>query len=468
VAISGLGDFIPARYGFFASFAIPTCAFVVALVLFVAGKRWYVLRPPEGSAVISFLSTLGRASVRELKGKGGMLLLACALLCVSFIVLVCSFFAPSGSPEHSGLAFSGLGMIFLGMLFLIGCGTDGGAWVLSPSAANPSLEQRAAESDAAAVVRVLPVASCVIVFWMIYIQMSSNFQLQGLQMDLFISGDHQLSPATLNVFDSLAIMILIPVVDRGLYPCLERLGLPLGMLTKIGIGFGFAAASVAVAGVIELERKSMHMLPLGANATATCGGDGGKPLPMSELSIWWQTPQYVLIGLGEIFAAITCYELFYATVPAHMRSVCQSINLLCTAFGSLAAGGLNSACAAWLPNDLNNGHLEYLFFTLAGIMALNIAIYAVVGPRFAAQLAQHHQVSPEPMPVEPLLTVRDSVGPGVRMSYSGLDRLSGNRRSGSQFSDRHKSAGELAEPLVAPVADGPSSEPGASADPFKV
>jgi peptide/histidine transporter 3/4 len=121
--------------------------------------------------------------------------------------------------------------------------------------------------------------------------MSSNFQLQGLQMDLFISGDHQLSPATLNVFDSLAIMILIPVVDRGLYPCLERLGLPLGMLTKIGIGFGFAAASVAVAGVIELERKSMHMLPLGANATATCGGDGGKPLPMSELSIWWQTPQ---------------------------------------------------------------------------------------------------------------------------------------------------------------------------------
>jgi len=468
VALYGLeigGDvWVPERFGFFASFAIPTTAFVIALILFVAGKRWYVMRPPEGSAVIGFLQTISRASMRELCAQGGMLLAACILLSTSFIILVASFFV-SDSDTHSGLAISGLGMIFVGMVLLIGAGTDGGKWVLSPASSNPSLEQRVGETDAAAVVRVLPVAACVIVFWMIYIQMSTTFLLQGLQMDLKI-GDTELSPATLNVFDSLAIMILIPIVDRGLYPCLERLGLPLGMLQKIGIGFGFAAASVAVAGIVEIERKHAAMLPLGANATATCGGDGGKPLPMSELSIWWQTPQYVLIGFGEIFAAITCYELFYATVPAHMRSVCQSINLLCTAFGSLAAGGLTSACAAWLPNNLNQGHLEYLYFTLAGIMAVNIAIFAVVGPRFAAQLAQQEQVAPEPPPFEPLLSVRDSVGPGVRMSYSGLDRLSGQRRSGSALSERHKtgdlaSSGGLAEPLVTPVAD---SEAGGSSD----
>jgi peptide/histidine transporter 3/4 len=48
VALYGLGDLIPPRFGFFASFAIPLAAFVVALLAFVAGERRYVQRPPEG------------------------------------------------------------------------------------------------------------------------------------------------------------------------------------------------------------------------------------------------------------------------------------------------------------------------------------------------------------------------------------------------------------------------------------
>ena len=90
----------------------------------------------------------------------------------------------------------------------------------------------------------------------------------------------------------------------------------------------------------------------------------GPPVHMSSLSIWWQVPQFLLIGCGEIapspelhaprpispdlgrcgeiFTAITSYELFYSQVPPHMRSVCQSINLLCTSFGALAAESLKT------------------------------------------------------------------------------------------------------------------------------
>jgi len=109
---------------------------------------------------------------------------------------------------------------------------------------------------------------------------------------------------------------------------------------------------------------------------------------MSDLSIWWQTPQYMLIGMGEIFAAITCYELFYAEVPPHMRSVCQSINLLCTAFGSLAAAGFNSVCAAWIPDDLNHGNLDYVFFLLAAVMAANIGVYALLARGFQPRASE--------------------------------------------------------------------------------
>ena len=86
--------------------------------------------------------------------------------------------------------------------------------------------------------------------------------------------------------------------------------------------------------------------------------------------------------MGEIFAAITCYELFYAEVPPQMRSVCQSINLLCTAFGALAAAGFNSVCAGWIPDNLNDGHLEVEFFTISALMLLMIPLWFWLAKRF--------------------------------------------------------------------------------------
>ena len=130
-----------------------------------------------------------------------------------------------------------------------------------------------------------------------------------------------LSPATLNVFDSVVIMLLIPVVDRAFYPALRRCGIgDLSMVTKISIGFAFAGLSVAVAGVVEIVRKHSPLVCAGncTEGLSPCPGNE----PMTDLSIWWQTPQYMLIGLGEIFAAITCYELFYSEVysppPRHI------------------------------------------------------------------------------------------------------------------------------------------------------
>ena len=46
---------------------------------------------------------------------------------------------------------------------------------------------------------------------------------------------------------------LIPVVDRLLYPALRRCGIDLSMVAKIAIGFGFAGLSVVCAGVVEVR-----------------------------------------------------------------------------------------------------------------------------------------------------------------------------------------------------------------------
>jgi len=180
-------------------------------------------------------------------------------------------------------------------------------------------------------------------------------------------------------------------------------------------------------------------------------------LYMKDLSIWWQTPQYMLIGMGEIFAAITCYELFYAEVPPHMRSVCQSINLLCTAFGSLAAAGFNSVCASWLPNDLNSSdaHLDWIFFLLGGVMLLNILLFSFLASRFTprcdAAMLEDARLSAAPLGASgPICTLET----GMRLSHGALSNR-GSRLTAEHLDGLLSSTREL----VLPVADDHPSTP---------
>jgi POT family len=80
----------------------------------------------------------------------------------------------------------------------------------------------------------------------------------------------------LNMFDTLAILLLIPVFDRVIYPLASKLSTISSsssdsissvdkqhnaakprLLFKIGCGFVFALLSVAVAGIVEIKRKDM-------------------------------------------------------------------------------------------------------------------------------------------------------------------------------------------------------------------
>ena len=67
---------------------------------------------------------------------------------------------------------------------------------------------------------------------------------------------------------------------------------------------------------------------------------------------------YTLTGVAEVFAAIAAFDLFYAQVPASVRSLNQALNLLSIAVGNTFAGAVNSVFAAWLPDNLDHGSLE--------------------------------------------------------------------------------------------------------------
>jgi hypothetical protein len=42
----------------------------------------------------------------------------------------------------------------------------------------------------------------------------------------------------------------------------------------------------------------------------------------------------------------------------------------------------NSGARAWVPDDLNSGRLELFFFTLAGVMAATLVVFALWARRY--------------------------------------------------------------------------------------
>ena len=74
-------------------------------------------------------------------------------------------------------------------------------------------------------------------------------------MNLKVTDNISFPAASLSLFSIISLLVLIPFMDRVVYPGLRRLGINFTPLRRIGVGLLFAAGSVVMAGVIEMERK---------------------------------------------------------------------------------------------------------------------------------------------------------------------------------------------------------------------
>ncbi len=102
-----------------------------------------------------------------------------------------------------------------------------------------------------------------------------------------------------------AILVGMPIYDRLLAPFLKR-HLKWTVLRRIGTGYFIAAIAIAMGGALETVRLNSVY----ANGMTDMDPSTNPP----PVSIWWQTPMYVFIGISEIFAMAGMYELFYVEV----------------------------------------------------------------------------------------------------------------------------------------------------------
>nr|TKV94567.1 hypothetical protein SEVIR_9G303800v2 [Setaria viridis] len=189
-------------------------------------------------------------------------------------------------------------------------------------------------------------------------QMSSTFIEQGASMDNRV-GPFAIPPVSLATFDNISVMVSIQFYDGVLVSLARRAtGKERGLsqLQRLGVGLALSVVGTVYA-ALRPDRGSTAM------------------------SMMWQAPAYAVLGAGEVFTAIGILEFLYDQSPDGMKSLGSTLAQLAVAVGNYFNSAVLATVSAvtarggrpgWIPDDLNEGHLNYFFWLMAALVLVNL------------------------------------------------------------------------------------------------
>jgi dipeptide/tripeptide permease len=115
--------------------------------------------------------------------------------------------------------------------------------------------------------------------------------------------------ASMNNADAIAVLIFGYIIGNHIYPYMADNGIKVPTTYKFAFGF-FGVSS-----------RSHGLFWWSTGIHSTYEATGGK------ISVLWQAPSYVLIGIGEIFAISSAYEVAFTAAPPQKKALASAINL---------------------------------------------------------------------------------------------------------------------------------------------
>lgn len=133
--------------------------------------------------------------------------------------------------------------------------------------------------------------------------MSSVFLLQSQYFKLTIN-DFHIPAASMNLFDSVSLFLLIQFMEVCVYPLCNHYNLNISTLRRMGIGLLLTVFSMVIAGFVETQRKN--------NITGnTTNIIHETAFNSSDNIVFWQAPQFILIGFSEVLTSISGNLIFF-------------------------------------------------------------------------------------------------------------------------------------------------------------
>ncbi|KAJ7229736.1 hypothetical protein O6H91_Y459100 [Diphasiastrum complanatum] len=226
-------------------------------------------------------------------------------------------------------------------------------------------------------IRVLPILATNLIFSAVFAQVGTMFLSQGSTMNRNLGPHFQIPAASCTLFKQLTICLLLPFYDKYFVAFVRRFTgdeRGLSLLQRIGFGQAVSTMSIGVAALVEMKRLKV------ANEHNLLDRPH-EPIPMT---IFWLLPQYVLIGVCEVFISVGQLEFFYDQAPDSMRSIGAALYLSTISLGSFISSLLvtivcnatqNSKHGVWIGNNLNRSHLDYFYWLLTALSTVNLLVY---------------------------------------------------------------------------------------------
>ncbi|KAI3957006.1 hypothetical protein MKW92_043045 [Papaver armeniacum] len=200
---------------------------------------------------------------------------------------------------------------------------------------------------------------------------SSLAVLQALRMDRHIGTHNFKIPAgSFLVFTLVATAISLTLIDRFLVPTYQKfIRRPLTPLQRIGVGHVLTVVSMAASAIVERKRLSIVWSDQLTSSTTA--------VTMSAL---WLVIPLTLVGVGDAFHFPGQVALYYQEFPVSLHSTSTAMISLLVAVGfylSTAMIDLVQRITGWLPNNINQGRLDNMFWLLVVIGVINFGYFIV-------------------------------------------------------------------------------------------
>ncbi|KAK7840107.1 protein nrt1/ ptr family 2.7 [Quercus suber] len=225
--------------------------------------------------------------------------------------------------------------------------------------------------DLKSLIRICPILSSGIFLSTPIGVLTSLTVLQALTVDRHLGPHFKIPAGTMIVFTLASTAISLTLIDRILYPIWQKLSHQSPTpLQRIALGHVFNALGMFVAALVESKRLKITKTQHPTNET-------NSTIPMSVL---WLVPQMAVVGIGEAFHYPGQVTLYYQEFPTSLRSTSTAMHAMIIGIAyymSNAVIGLTQRTTGWLPDNINNGRLDNVYWMLLVVGVINFGYYLI-------------------------------------------------------------------------------------------